>query len=64
MATIEEIKEKLKEAAKDYPLIRTRMLNEKGFVYCANRISHMIENENCDFSAACAWLESELEGMD
>ena len=62
--TIEEIRVKLTEAAKDYPGIRTRMMNEKGLVYCANRITHMIENDNCDFSGACAWLESELEGMD
>jgi len=61
---IELIRAKLAEAAKDYPMMRRRMLNEKGIVYCANRVIHMIENDNCDFSGACAWLESELEGMD
>ncbi len=64
MDQIESIKRKLKEAAKEYPFIRARIANEKGFVFCANRISHMITHENCDFSAASAWLESELEGMD
>ena len=64
METIDEIKQKLTEAAKDYPMMRKRMANEKGIVYCANRITHMIENDGCDFSGACAWLESELEGMD
>ena len=64
METIEIITEKLKEEAKKYPLMRKRMANPKGLVYCANRVTHMIKNENCDFSGACAWLESELEGMD
>jgi hypothetical protein len=62
--TIEIIREKLSEAAKEYPKIRERIKNERGLAYCANRISHMIEKENNDFSGACAWLESELEGMD
>jgi hypothetical protein len=62
--SIELIREKLQEEAKQYPHMRKRMLNEKGMVYCANRVSHMMTNDNCDFSGACAWLESELEGMD
>ncbi len=61
---MEEIVLKIKEVAKDYPQIRNRIANERGLVYCANRISHMIEKDNCSFSAAAAWLESELEGMD
>ena len=61
---ISEITKMLSDVAKDYPKIRKRIQNERGLVYCANRISHMIKNENCDFSGAAAWLESELEGMD
>jgi hypothetical protein len=62
--TIEIIREKLTEVAKEYPNIRERISNENGLVYCANRISHMIETDNCNFAGASAWLESELEGMD
>lgn len=64
MENIDEIRKKLTEEAKNYPLMRKRMLNEKGFVYCVNRVAHMMKNDNCDFSGACAYLESELEGMD
>jgi hypothetical protein len=64
MEIIEAIKQKIQDASKDYPEIRKCIKNEKGMVYCANRISHMMKYENCDFSGACAWLESELEGMD
>ena len=64
MGTIDAIKEKIQTAAQDYPQIRNRIKNEKGMVYCINRISHMMKYDSCDFSGACAWLESELEGMD
>lgn len=64
METIEVITEKLKNEANKYPFMRQRMKNEKGVVYCANRVSHMMKHDNCSFSGACAWLESELEGMD
>lgn len=62
--TIDQIREKIAEAAKDYPLISKRIKNERGLAYCANRISHMITKDGCTISGAIAWLESELEGMD